>query len=187
MERSVIQTPRLSLVPSVLDHADPLWTAIEASLSELRPWMAWAVDDSYEQNQGFLKMCETMWNRDEGWNFSIFVDGAAVGTVGLGGYEPLIRCAELGYWIRTDLAGRGLVTEAAAAAVTFGFDRVGLHRIELHAGTANAASIRVAEKVGFQRVGLLRDGSRGEGGWYDCHLFDLLESDRRPALGELPE
>jgi RimJ/RimL family protein N-acetyltransferase len=144
--------------------------------------MAWALDDSYEHNRQFLKVCETMWNRDEGWNFTIFVGGDAVGTVGLGGFEPLIKSAELGYWIRTDLAGRGLVTEAAIAAVTFGFDHVGLHRIELHAGTENAASIRVAEKVGFHRVGLLRDGSRGERGWYDCHLFDLLETDRRAPL-----
>jgi ribosomal-protein-serine acetyltransferase len=164
-----------------------LWAAIEASLPELRPWMAWAIDDSYQQNRQFLKMCEAMWQRGEGWNFTIFVDGSAEGTVGLGGHEPLIKCAELGYWIRTGLAGRGLVTEAAAAAVTFGFDQIGLHRIELHAGLENFASMRVAEKVGFQRVGVLRDGSRGGGGWYDCHLFDLLETDARPSLAELSE
>ncbi|MEA2485645.1 MAG: ribosomal-protein-serine acetyltransferase [Actinomycetota bacterium] len=187
MEPRDIYTPRLSLVPSVVAHAESLWAAVETSLAELRPWMAWALDDSYEHNRQFLKMCETMWQRDEGWNFTIFVDDRAVGTVGLGGYEPLIKSAELGYWIRTDLAGRGLVTEAAAAAVTFGFERIGLHRIELHAGTDNAASIRVAEKVGFQRVGLLRDGSRGENGWYDCHLFDLLETDSRPSLAQLSE
>jgi ribosomal-protein-serine acetyltransferase len=187
MERRVIETPRLALVPSAVDHAEPLWRAVEASLSELRPWMAWAIDDSYEHNRDFLTMCETMWQRGEAWTFTVFVDGSAAGTVGLGSCEPLISRAELGYWIRTDLAGRGLMTEAASAVVTFGFDEVGLHRLELHAGVMNANSNRVAEKLGFHRVGLLRDGSRGENGWYDCHLFDLLESDERPLLPPPPE
>jgi ribosomal-protein-serine acetyltransferase len=177
----------MSLVPSAVDHAASVWAAVQASLPELRPWMPWAADDTYEQNREFLKMCETMWERGEGWTFTLFVQGQAAGTLGIGGYEPLIRCAELGYWIRTDLAGRGLATEATAAAVDFGFKQVGLHRIELHAGLENFGSTRVAEKVGFRRVGVLRHGSRGENGWYDCHLFDLLETDPRPTLAELSE
>ena len=179
MERRVIHTERVSLVPSVVEHADSLWRVVEVSLPELRPWMAWAIDDSYEHNRDFLTMCETMWQRAEAWTFTLFVGGDAVGTVGLASYQPLISCAELGYWIRTDLAGRGLMTEAGAATVRFGFDDLRLHRLELHAGLRNAASIRVAEKLGFQRAGVLRDGSRGEDGWYDCHVFDLLETDER--------
>jgi ribosomal-protein-serine acetyltransferase len=181
MERRALQTSRMTLVPSEVDHAESLWEAVEASLPELRPWMAWAIDDSFEQNRDFLKMCESMWRSGDGWTFTIFVDGAAAGTLGLGGYEPLISCAELGYWIRTDLAGRGLMTEAAAAVVDYGFNELRLHRIELHAALNNHKSIRVAEKLGFRRAGVLRDGSRGEGGWYDCHVFDLLETDDRPS------
>jgi ribosomal-protein-serine acetyltransferase len=185
--RRTIVTPRTSLVPSAVEHADSLWAAVERSLPELRPWMAWAADDSNEHNADFLKMCEASWNSGEAWTFTIFVEDRAAGTVGLGPHVPLVRSAELGYWLRTDLAGRGLMTEAARAVVDFAFEELGLHRIELHAGTENAGSIRVAEKLGFQRVGLLRDGSRGEAGWYDCHLFDLLESDPRPAAARRQE
>jgi ribosomal-protein-serine acetyltransferase len=157
-----------------------MWAAVEASLPELRPWMAWAVDDTHGSNKDFLEMCEAMWSKDQGWTFTIFHNGEVAGTVGLAGHEPLIRSAELGYWIRTDLARRGLMTEAAAAVVDFGFKEVRLHRVELHAGVENLRSIRVAEKLGFQRVGMIRDGSRGEGGWYDCYVYDLLETDARP-------
>ena len=79
------------------------------------------------------------------------------------------------------------MTEAATAIVTFGFEQLHLHRIELHAGLRNFASIRVAEKLGFQRAGALRDGSRGASGWYDCYVYDLLENDRRPGVRELSE
>jgi ribosomal-protein-serine acetyltransferase len=181
MERRPIETSRLSLAPSATEHARSLWEAVEASLPELTPWMPWASDDSYEHNRDFLKMSHDAWQRSEAWTFTIFFEGRAAGTVGLSGFQPLIASAELGYWLRTDLAGRGLMTEAAAAVVAFGFEEVGLHRIELHAGVANTGSIRVAEKVGFKRVGMLRDGSCGGAGWYDCHVFDLLESDERPG------
>jgi ribosomal-protein-serine acetyltransferase len=144
--------------------------------------MAWTSDDSYEHSRDFLKMSQDAWQRGEAWIFTIFYEGRAAGTLGLSSFQPLIASAELGYWLRTDLSGRGLMTEAAAAVVDFGFEQVHLHRIELHAGRANAGSIRVAEKLGFRRVGTLRDGSRGADGWYDCYVFDLLESDERPGL-----
>ena len=74
------------------------------------------------------------------------------------------------------------MTEAVSAVVEWGFDKLGLHRIELHAGLRNVASVRVAEKVGFHREGLLRDGSKGSQGYYDVYVFGLLESDQRRRL-----
>lgn len=75
------------------------------------------------------------------------------------------------------------MTEAGRAVIEFAFDRVGLHRIELHADTRTAASIRVAKKLGFKRrgrarpdsrsAGVLRDGERNVDGWHDCYVFDL--------------
>ena len=180
VEPHPIETARLSIVPCSVAHADSLWAAVEESLPELRPWMAWAIDDSYTSNKEFLRISEESWQKDLAWTFTIFYEGRAAGTIGLGVYEPLVGSAQLGYWIRSDLAGRGLTTEAAAAVVRFGFEEVGLHRIELHAALGNAASIRVAEKLGFRRGGVLRDGTRGEAGWQDCYVFDLLESDQRP-------
>ncbi|MDP9225649.1 MAG: GNAT family N-acetyltransferase, partial [Actinomycetota bacterium] len=149
---------------------------------ELRRWMAWASDDSYERNRDFLKMCESGWAKGEAWTFTIFVADRAAGTVGLASFDALLNSAELGYWLRSDLTGRGYMTEAAAAIVAFGFARLKLHRIELRAGVGNYDSNRVAEKLGFRRGGMLRDGSRGEGGWYDCYAYDLLESDDRPSF-----
>ncbi|MDP9225362.1 MAG: GNAT family N-acetyltransferase [Actinomycetota bacterium] len=182
MERSTITTPRLRLAPSAVEHADSLWSAVEASLPELRRWMPWASDDTYERNRDFLTMCENGWAKNEAWTFTIFEADRAAGTLGLASFDVVLNSAELGYWLRSDLTGRGYMTEAAAALVEFGFGGLKLHRIELRAGVENYDSNRVAEKVGFQRGGVLRDGSRGEGGWYDCYAYDLLETDARPRF-----
>jgi ribosomal-protein-serine acetyltransferase len=175
--RVPLTTQRLRLVPTAPEHAQAIWTAVEASLPELRPWLYWAKDNTLEDKKLFTERCRAQWGRSE-WTFSIFAADDLIGCIGLDTYQPLLRSAQLGYWLRSDRAGRGYMTEAGRAVVDFAFDELKLHRIELHSDTRNAASIRVAEKLGFTRVGTLRDGERGIDGWHDCYVFDLLARDR---------
>ena len=62
-----------------------------------------------------------------------------VGTMSLALSMPHRR-AELGYWVGVPYWGRGFATEAAAAMVAFGFDDLGLNRIEAMYLTRNPAS-----------------------------------------------
>lgn len=181
MHQTTIPTERLLLEPLGPRHLESLWGAVERSEEELSRWMAWCVEPKKAETQAFLEACARSLEAGTEWSFGVMVNGEAVGTVGVGRHVPLVRSAELGYWLRSDLAGRGYMTEAAAAAVRFAFEEVGLHRLELHAGPGNGASIRVAEKLGFKREGLLRHGSYARDGWYDVYVFGLLASDPRPG------
>jgi RimJ/RimL family protein N-acetyltransferase len=175
-ERAALPTKRLRLEPTGPEHADAIWGAVEASLPELLPWLYWAKDYEPEHARAFAERCLTQWGTTE-WTFSIHRNGELVGSIGLDTYQPLLASAQLGYWMRSGHAGRGYMTEAGGAVIDFAFGPLNLHRIELHADTRNVASIRVAEKLGFERVGLLRDGERGIDGWHDCYVFDLLATD----------
>ena len=177
--RRRIVTERLTLVATNASHALGLNRAIVASLEELRPWMGWAADTSVEQTRAFTLGVEERWNSNLGWTFTIMHEAEPSGTVGLDQYQPMLQQAQLGYWIRSDLAGRGLMKEAARALVAFAFDEVGLHRLELHASPDNVASIKVAEALGFQREGLARDIAKNAYGFYDCFTFGLLSTDPR--------
>ena len=179
--RRALETPRLLLRATVPAYADGLWDAISSSVEELKPWMAWAVDPTYEATLAFARGADREWD-ERGWVFTVFRGDEVIGTVGLDTYQPLIAAACIGYWIRSDLAGSGLTTEAAAAVIGFAFDDLGLHRLELHAAPGNAGSLRVAEKLGFQPEGLLREASRGAGGFHDVRVFGLLATDPRPRL-----
>ena len=177
-----LRTPRLRLEPTIPAHADGVWAATEVSVDELAPWLAWAVQPTIESTRAFTAGAADEWDRGAGWCFTMTHDGTVAGTISLHRHMPLIRAAELGYWLRSDLAGRGLMTEAASAVVEYGFAERGLHRIELHVAPDNVASVRVAEKLGFRREGLLRDGSRGSGGFHDVYVYGLLEDDPRPRF-----
>ncbi len=75
--------------------------------------------------------------------------------------------ALIAFYIARDYWGRGLATEAGRAFIKYGFDDLGLHRLEAGINAANHASIRVVAKLGFT---MLRTGEGGGSHWHDFEL-----------------
>ena len=90
-------------------------------------------------------------------NYAIEVDDAAIGGIGyIRGSDIERYCAEVGYWIGQDYWGRGVMTEALALFTRALFSDVQLLRLFALPLADNAASVRVLEKAGYAREGLLR-------------------------------
>ncbi len=62
----------------------------------------------------------------------------------------------VGYFVDKDHQGQGFVTEAVRAALHFAFNDLGAQRVRLECDETNVRSVRVAERCGFVREGLLR-------------------------------
>lgn len=174
-----LETARLRLEPFAVRHVDSLWKSIVVSLDELKTWLPWAVNASIEEVRSFAGMCETDWDENKSWQFVILSGEEAIGVIGLSDAEVQTRRAELGYWMRTADAGKGFMTEAGAALIDFGFNELGLNRIELEAGIDNIGSQRVAEKLGFKREGMAREAGWAGVGFYDTIRYGLLNTDSR--------
>ncbi|MFO0747367.1 MAG: GNAT family protein [Myxococcota bacterium] len=101
--------------------------------------------------------------------------GLAMGTVSLWHFDDAGRSAEVGYDLLPEHWGRGYASEAVLAAVTFAFERLGLHRVQAQIDPANVASARVLEKVGFAREGHLRENWHHAGVFTDSVIFGLLD------------
>lgn len=84
------------------------------------------------------------------------------------------RDAGVGYVVNPAFWKRGIASEAAAAMVEFGFRRHGLHRIWAECDPANGASLRVLEKIGMIREGLLRQHKWYKEDWRDSCLYSIL-------------
>ena len=67
--------------------------------------------------------------------------------------------------------------EAIRLLVPYAFDTLRLHRIEAACIPDNARSMRVLEKAGFKREGLLRSYLRINGSWQDHYLYALIAND----------
>ncbi|WP_243077031.1 GNAT family N-acetyltransferase [Microbacterium sp. SS28] len=108
-------------------------------------------------------------------------DGATLaGMIGL--YRHAAGAAEIGFWVAPGSRGRGLVTEAAASVIDWGFSAEGLDldRIEWRAVVGNIASARAARTLGFRYEGTLRQALRnGVGDRDDGWIAGLLATDDR--------
>jgi ribosomal-protein-serine acetyltransferase len=179
MEPETIETARLRLEGTRLDFAPQVWPAINSSLPELKKYMSWAANASLDHTAEFLHRAEAGWRNDTSWEFVIFENGEVAGTVGFNNVNGPWRSCNLGYWIRSDLAGRGYVSEAAAAAIDFAYGSTPMHRLEICAAIENGASWRIAEKLGFTREGVLRHGYWVEERPLDVYMYSLLKTDAR--------
>jgi RimJ/RimL family protein N-acetyltransferase/uncharacterized glyoxalase superfamily protein PhnB len=74
-------------------------------------------------------------------------------VIGFVGFLGGTRLPGMGYFLRREFWQRGLITEALLAAIGYGFEELGLDRVELWINEANTASRRVAEKLGFRPKG----------------------------------
>jgi RimJ/RimL family protein N-acetyltransferase len=100
--------------------------------------------------------------------------GAYLGSCGLFGIEADHGVAGLGFWTRGSAQRRGVATEAASLVAGFGFDHLGLNRIELLIAVSNDASHRLAEKLGAIVEGTLRRRLVLGGQPRDAVLYRLL-------------
>lgn len=85
------------------------------------------------------------------------------------------RQGEIGYMIGFEHWGDGYATEAARALLKLGFETLHLHRIYANAISENSASLRVLEKIGMRREGLLCETDYFQNRWWDTCIYALLE------------
>ena len=109
--------------------------------------------------------------------------GEFLGCVMAFGIETDEGKAELGYMVAPAARGRGVATEALRLLTDWGFTERGLFRLELLISVDNTASIRVAERAGYVREGVLRSLFVKDGRREDHELWSCLPSDDRRGSG----
>ena len=86
--------------------------------------------------------------------------------------------ASVWYLLHPDAWGRGYAVEAVAALLEFGFGELKLHRIWADCDPRNAASCRLAEKLGMRLEGRLRENYWLKGEWCDTAVYAILAHER---------
>ena len=104
---------------------------------------------------------------------------AFLGFVGIVDLDLGCEQGEIGYVVARDARGRGIAGRALRLVTGWALDDLGLERVELHIDPANEASIRVAERIGYVREGVLRSVHFKEGVRNDVVMYSLLRSDPR--------
>ena len=168
------------------EDAGTLYEAARESIAEVSVWLPWCHENySIEESREFVSSRAQAAQGDEWYSFAIFEgdSGRFLGGVGLNFFNRVHQMANLGYWVLTSAVGRGVATSATRLVARFGFEHLGLHRIEIVAAAGNIASQRVAEKAGAVREGVLRKRLLINGDSQDAVLFSLTPEDLIVPVG----
>jgi ribosomal-protein-alanine N-acetyltransferase len=176
METPTLTTERLVLRPAT--QADVPFVLSLFSRSETNRYSSYEDISTAEEAQ---RLFDAFLKPGSETHFRLVADlrgsGEAVGTLGLYSYSETNRRAELGYDLLREHRGRGLMTEAVEEVLRYGFEELGLNRVEATTDPENAASLRVLEKTGFTCEGLRRQRHNYKGGFHDEAFYGLIASD----------
>ncbi len=139
------------------------WSEVRRSNRDwLEPWEPLpepGAPDAAGDVDAFRSRCAA-WDRqrqfDAAYGFGLFRCDREVfmGEVSLGSVQRgPFQSASVGYWIDERTAGQGYVPEGVALILRYGFEHLGLHRIEAAIVPRNRPSRRVAEKLGLREEG----------------------------------
>jgi ribosomal-protein-serine acetyltransferase len=157
----------------------PAYAAVRESQAEVYDWLPDLRDLTESEVLEYIAAQPQAWANHEAYNFIVLEHetGEMLGGCGLTQINSRHRFANLYYWVRTGRTGEGIATRAVRLAARFGLEFLKLHRVEIVVALENRPSLRVAEKSGAQREGLLRQRIVIDDRSYDAVMFSFVSGD----------
>ena len=113
-------------------------------------------------------------------NFMVYLkrEKRPIGIVGLDEINWVSRNANLFALIgEPEHWGKGIVGEACALVIKYGFTELNLHKIDVGIYSPNRRSLRAAEKLGFKKEAIIKEVIYIDGKYHDNHIFSILKRD----------
>ncbi len=124
-------------------------------------------------SENYLREKIFEWKQKQSFAFGVWLkdDNKFIGHVSIKNVDWRIPRGELAYFISSDFESKGLMSEAVEAIIKFSFNILNFNRLYLRTVTTNERSIKLAEKFGFKREGLMPKDHRT----FDDNLVDVIQ------------
>ena len=158
--------------------AEPVFAVVDAQRSYLRQWLPWVdATVSVEDTKAFI--LESIEHNSNGARLTTFLalDEELIGSLGVVQFNRDHKKCEVGYWLREEYQGKGLMTKACAFLIDYLFNTKDLNRIEILVARENEKSAAIPTRLGFKREGTLRQGLYMYRAFHDLDLFSLLRQE----------
>jgi [ribosomal protein S5]-alanine N-acetyltransferase len=177
----LLHTERLALIPIRQHHLPDLFALF--SNEEVTRFYNLVPLKAPADAQKILDHFQSRYATKSGirWGISLGAD-RIIGTLGFNNFTANHR-SNIGYDLLPQYWNKGFMTEALRAIIAFGFEQLGVNRIEAEVMPGNLSSEKVLEKLGFVKEGLLRDWMLFDGKHFDMHMFALLKDVHKKATG----
>lgn len=157
---SEFYTERLFIRMPMLGDGQVVFQAINESIEDLRPWMAFARKDQTEEEVEInIRKSYTEFLQREDLRLHIFLKetGEFIGSSGLHRINWGVPKFEIGYWINSRFSKKGYMKEAVEGIANFSLEELGAKKLEIRCDPRNTRSRAIPEKLGFKLEGILEN------------------------------
>lgn len=177
MEFEYHTTPNLLLRKYTPEVAEYIFTHYNDS--ELSDFLGLDNTEALTVEKDRFKYGNTMFNKSFEYFHLLNKDSEKViGWCGYHTWYKLHQRAEIGYMLYSDnYKGKGLMSEALKFSIDYGFNNMNLHRIEAFVGPDNVPSLKLMDKFGFVKEGVLREHYKKNNKMEDSVAFSILKSE----------
>lgn len=170
-----LETERLVLRPMQVSDADDMFRY--ASRRDVTEFLLWSPHPTKGYTEDYLRCIRARYRIGEFYDWAVVekASGRMIGTCGFTRFDPPHNSAEIGYVLSPEYHGSGYATEAARRVIEYGFDELGLHRIEARFMKGNDASLHVMDKLGMTFEGYRRDGMLVKGKYRTIGTSSILK------------
>lgn len=119
------------------------------------------------------------YSKDDYYRWAVIekVSGECIGQIAYFLVDNKNHFAEIEYCIGSQFQRKGYATESTRAVISYGFESIGLHKVQICARLVNTPSRRVIEKCGFTYEGTLRDYFYMNGEYQSRLYFSILRDE----------
>jgi len=164
----------ISLKPTEVADAEPLFDLIDHNRGHLQPWMPW-VDGTatVADERKFIESVLTKQARGEVFITTIIVDGEVAGMIDIHSISSINHHGEIGYWLGKTFVGNGVMTKSLERLEEIAFTELDLHKVALGADVDNLASRAVAERRQYHLDATLPENIFVNGEYRDEAIYSL--------------
>ena len=168
----VLETERLILPKISMDDAEDVFLlrTNEEAMKYINKPKLLSIDDAKE-------IIKKMNDPDRiQWGITLKTSDTIIGTIGYHRIEKEHYRAEIGYMLHPQYWNTGLMSEAIAKVINYGFDEMKLHSIEAIINPGNVASRKILQKFNFIKEAYFKENFFFEGKFYDSEVYSLVKS-----------
>ncbi|MBQ4291024.1 MAG: GNAT family N-acetyltransferase [Clostridia bacterium] len=181
----ILETNRLTLRRMKATDAGDMFEY--ASRADVTQYLTWNPHPDVDYTREYLTQVQKQYENGEFYDWAVILrdEMKMIGSCGFTSFDDDNSSGEIGYVLNPDFWGQGLMSEAVTAVLGFGFERLGLHRIEAKFMQENVRSRRVLEKCGMTYEGTHRDAMLVKGEFRTISVCAMLREEfaaNSPAL-----
>ena len=178
MNMPVLRTNRLLLRKMSPEDADDMFSY--ASREDVTEYLLWSPHKSRSYTHDYLRYVKARYAIGEFYDWAVVEksSGRMIGTCGFTRFDCQNNSAEIGYVLNPEYHGLGYATEAAERVIRYGFEELGVNRIEARFMEGNTRSLRVMEKLGMSFEGYSTDSMYVKGKYRTIGTYAVIFEER---------